>query len=423
MPEIVHRNCVVLEGQELTWSGLLDAFHQSPAGSVLSQATQPIALVVDRTAEAMGAAAGLAATGSDALLLGRERLSDGVRALLGARGFASCDYATGALTPCPLPEVAVAGRISLLTSGSTGTPKLVAHRWETLFTGRDLRNAAPRRWLVPYQAGTYAWYQLITLGLFVPEQTLVVTASDDLETTFTQAVQQRVDSISATPTFWRLACFRLPESLLRSLRLTTITLGGEMADQSILDRLAALFPDAQITHIYASTEAGVCAVVKDGCAGFPSNWLDRVQPGTPALRVVDGRLWVRSPYSAGAAAGQPDEWLDSGDRVEIRGDRVFFVGRADSALINVGGSKAYPADIEAVLLTHPAVRWCRVRAVRSPLVGWLPETDVVFDPHQVAPDEASLTQFCAARLPEYAVPRFWNHLAAIPVQTSLKSVL
>jgi acyl-CoA synthetase (AMP-forming)/AMP-acid ligase II len=420
MPDLLGNNSVVLGDQEFSWDTLLEAFNQSATRAVLERAAQPVAVVVDGAAEAFGVVAGLAATGGDALLLGRERLSEGVRALLETRGFALCDYATGNLTPAAQPAPAVPGRVSLLTSGSTGTPKLVPHRWETLFTGRDLRSASPRRWLVPYQTGTYAWYQLITLGMFLPGQTLVVAGSDDLETIFAQAARHAVDSISATPTFWRLACLRLPESLLRSVRLTTITLGGEMADQSILDRLAALFPGAQVTHIYASTEAGVCAVVKDGRAGFPSAWLDREQPGSPALRIEDGRLWVRSPHAAGGAG----EWLDSGDRVEARGDRVHFVGRADSALINVGGSKAYPADIEAVLLAHPAVRWCRVRAVRSPLVGWLPEADVVCDPRADAvPDEVELTRFCAARLPEYAVPRFWNHLATIPVQGSLKSAL
>jgi acyl-CoA synthetase (AMP-forming)/AMP-acid ligase II len=315
------------------------------------------------------------------------------------------------------------GRVSLLTSGSTGTPKLVSHRWDTLFTARGLQRVPPRRWLIPYQVGTYAWYQLATLGMFQPAQSLVVPASDDLETLFQEAAEQKVDSLSATPTFWRLACFRVPETLLRSVPLSTLTLGGELADQAILDRLAALFPTAQITHIYASTEAGACVVVKDGQAGFPREYLDRDLPDAPTLRIQEGRLWIRSPFSTSAAAGTPDGWLDSGDLVEIRGDRVYFLGRANAALINVGGNKAYPADIEAVLLAHPSVRWCRVRAVRSPLVGYLPEAEYVPTSREQMPGETELTEYCASRLPAYAVPRLWTALPEIPVQSTLKSAL
>src|SRR5690606_190223 len=81
----------------------------------------------------------------------------------------------------------------------------------------------------------------------------------------------RVTSISGTPTFWRslLVVARPGELVLRQ-----VTLGGEAVDQTILDRLKRVFPDARITHTYASTEAGLVYAVHDGVAGFPSAWLD-----------------------------------------------------------------------------------------------------------------------------------------------------
>lgn len=144
----------------------------------------------------------------------------------------------------------------------------------------------------------------------------------------------------------------------------------------------------------------------------------------PSVRINDGVLQVRSPFagvSSNALGGSDLSWINTGDLVELRGDRVYFCGRSDRAIINVGGSKAFPADIESVLHAHPSVLWCRVRAVRAPLVGYLPEADVVLKPTADLPSELELTKFCATRLPEFAIPRFWNFLPAIPVEDSLKS--
>lgn len=92
-------------------------------------------------------------------------------------------------------------------------------------------------------------------------------------------------------------------------------------------------------------------------------------------------------------------------------------------MINVGGSKAFAGDIERVLLEHPSVAWCRVRAVKAAFVGELPEADIVLNPREMVPSERDLADFCTSRLPEYAVPRLWNFLEKIPVESSLKAKL
>jgi acyl-CoA synthetase (AMP-forming)/AMP-acid ligase II len=382
-----------------------------------------VAIIVDDVRTALNAAAMLADTQLDGLVLGRDRLSEGVSSLLSRSGYCVLDSKSGATTKPEAKTSPVPGRISLLTSGTTGTPKLVSHRWETLFTGRDIRRREPRRWLVPYQMGSYAWYQVVTLGLFHEGQMLAPADPSDMTSLFETASVARVDSISATPTFWRLALLSVTDARLQSLPLQVITLGGEAASQDILDELRVLYPAAQLTHIYATSEAGTCIVVKDGLAGFPASLLTRNDPSLPQLKIEGGKLAVRSPFTSRAAVNQAAEWIDTGDVVEQRGERVFFIGRDITAMINVGGNKAWPADIEAVLLRHPAMAWARVRAVRSPLVGQLPEADMVFAAGRTPPSEMELTEFCRGRLPEYAIPRMWNVLDAIPVQGSLKSAL
>lgn len=383
----------------------------------------PTAFVVESALQALGAVVFSLQHKLDFLILPLARATASVTQLLLEKGFAILALADGSMTMPKLAGEFQPGRISLLTSGTTGLPKIISHSWKSLNTVPENSAVVKRKWLLPYQVGTYAWFQIVCQALFQPCQHLVPCETLDFEEMFKLASTTKVNAISATPTFWKMAALSVPEVLLRSVELDFITLGGEIVDQAILDQLASIYPQAKITHIYASTEAGACIVVKDGMAGFPVELLDPSEPGKPQLRVVNSQLQVLSPFACQISSGNPDRWIDTGDLVEVRGERAYFVGRSNLALINVGGNKAYPADIEAVLLSHPAIAWCRVRGTRSPLVGYLPEADLVLKKSDTAKSvsEAELTQFCEGKLPEYAIPRFWNFLDAIPASDSLKS--
>lgn len=317
------------------------------------------------------------------------------------------------------PREAEAGRVWLLTSGSTGRPKQVAHTLESLTTVGG--NQPARTWLCPYTPGAYAWWQVVTLSLSLPGQDIVFVEPTHLEEWPHQALAAGVTAASGTPTFWRQALWRNGD-VLAKLKLEQVTLGGEPVDQAILDRLREVFPEARISWIYASSEAGAAIAVHDGMAGFPEAWLGRHTPGRPTLSVEDSQLLIASTK---AAEGM-DEVIRTGDHVEIVDGRVIITGRIASDEINVGGSKASAGKVRAALLSHPDVAWAAVRGRKAPLVGNVVVADVVLrdglakgDPQ--APDQAALQAWCAERLPEYAVPRRIKFLTEIPIKESLKS--
>ena len=69
-------------------------------------------------------------------------------------------------------------------------------------------------------------------------------------------------------------------------------------------------------------------------------------------------------------------FVDTGDVVERRGDRYYFLGRRNG-VINVGGMKVYPEEVEAVINRHPAVRMSRVRSRKNPIIGALVAAEIV----------------------------------------------
>jgi acyl-CoA synthetase (AMP-forming)/AMP-acid ligase II len=277
----------VRTGLESTWADLPERTVPAPA-----------AIVVDSSFDALSWARAHAETGAEFLIVAAGRMEQNLRTELLEGGF---NIVQGdEVEPTTAPRTAEDGRLWLLTSGSTGRPKRIGHTLESLTTvAGDL---APRRWLCPYSPGTYAWWQVVTLALGSPGQDLVVVDPAHLDGWVAAAAMYRVTAASGTPTFWRQTLMSQKEHLAE-VPLAQITLGGEPVDQAILDQLAAAFPEARISWIYASSELGASIVVHDGRAGFPLEWLDRDTPDRPRLSVRDGELVIASPHHGAGLDG------------------------------------------------------------------------------------------------------------------------
>ncbi|MEN0064692.1 MAG: class I adenylate-forming enzyme family protein [Myxococcota bacterium] len=375
----------------------------------------PVAVVSDDVRVQLATAVALFNTGRRGLVLPSDRLTPRTEPILRSAGYSLVFTATGEVVWGSDLETKCG--VALLTSGTTGPPKLYVHGWDSLST--HPAGLPPRHWLQTYSPGTYAWYQLVTLWMFAPSQALTLGPSDPIDR-LEAAAQHGVNAISCTPSFWRYVFLGAPKGLFERLDLVQLTLGGERVDQEILNQLAKTFPQARISHIYASTEVGASLVVHDGREGFPATWVGQPRPGRPELRIEDGILYVRSPF----AAEGTDRWHRTGDRVERKGDRMVIVGREDEGMLNVGGRKASRTHLEQTIGQHPDVVWCRVYTRRSPISGSVVAADVV-PRHAVEDQEAfgeSLALFCRGRdLADWSIPRFWNLKEQIPMGTNFKA--
>lgn len=404
-------------GETFVWSELLKA-GQALYHSVVGHLDRgPIAFIVDDHLSALQAVIYSLNHKLDALVLDKERASDKISLSLFEEGYHVLQDRI--LTLNPKPRRPVSGRISVTSSGTTGSPKIRPHLWETLNTYRG-RQAEGRSWLSPYQVGTYSWYQLVCMSLFQPNQRVLFVLPNDMEATFEAAKRYGVTAVSSTPTFWRSAFYLVDEETLRGVELNQITLGGEIVDQAILDRLQTLYPSARISHVYASSEVGAVIVTKDGKAGFSASRLAK-----PFLDVRGNRLWVKTRHTSEFAEHGKEVWVDSGDIVGVVGDRAYIIGRADEGFINVGGNKVYSSGVESHLYTHPSVLWCRVHARKAPIVGNLVAADIVLsrDMTEVPVEKLKflLVSHCKDALPAYSIPRVWLFVDEIPLRRSLKS--
>jgi acyl-coenzyme A synthetase/AMP-(fatty) acid ligase len=311
----------------------------------------------------------------------------------------------------------------LLTSGTTGLPKLVAHTLSTLTAGigSSLHSMDVPTWSTFYDIRRFGGLQIF-LRAMLSGSTMVLSETNEPVADFLwRAVHSGVTHISGTPSHWRHALMSTAAALITP---SYVRLSGEIADQAILNQLDTAYPDAQIVHAFASTEAGLAFEVHDKMAGFPMNVLDNT-PGVD-LKVEDGSLRIRSERNAHRYLGTlaplmkcADGFIDTNDIVKLSNGRVHFAGRRDG-VINIGGLKAHPEEIESVINRHPSVFISVVRMKKSPITGAVVVADVVLRPvpEVMNQDQDALQQdilmFCRNSLTAYKVPasiRFIPHIA------------
>src|SRR5882757_1268417 len=270
----------------------------------------------------------------------------------------------------------------MLTSGTSGVPKIVSHTLEGL-TGAIVADGPPRGdqpvWATFYDIRRYGGLQIL-LRAIIGGGSMVLTEPDEPLADYIARLQARgVTHISGTPSHWRKL---LMSGSAFEFSPRYVRLSGEIADQAVLDGLGRSFPAASIGHAYASTEAGVGFAVNDGLEGFPAELVGVNRDGVE-MKVEDGSLRIRSMRTAHAYVGRHaadltdrDGFVDTGDMVELRGDRYHLVGRR-GGIINIGGLKVHPEEIEAVINRHAEVRMSRAKSRRSPITGAIVVADVI----------------------------------------------
>lgn len=318
--------------------------------------------------------------------------------------------------------------VTILTSGSTGKPKAARHSWESLLRPVRRNQQSAPRWLLTYRPHLYAGIQ-VTLQCLIEFGALAIPDPAWSPTEITRFVaDSNIQYISATPSYWRRLLLFSSREVCQRMNLRQITLGGEVVDQPILDALKASFPNARLVHIYATTELGRCFSVSDGMAGFPRQFLEAPSPGDAILKIQDGELFACSPsamncYDAGDSADRrTSDWVATGDLVSLEGDRVYFSGRK-TEMINVGGNKVYPLEVERVVRNVPGVADVRVYGRSSSLSGQLVSCEIVSAAD--AEDESvkrNVQQACSVGLAPHQRPRFITIVDRIELSPAYKTI-
>jgi len=302
-----------------------------------------------------------------------------------------------------LKGVSHAGLV-LFSSGSTGKSKAALHDLVPMLEKFEVKRQTLR-------SITFLLFDHIggfnTLMYNLSNGGCCVTVDDRRPETVCRAIERhRVELLPTSPTFLNLLLVSEAYKRFDLSTLKIVTYGTEVMPQSTLDRFHQLFPSVRLQQTYGLSEIGIMRSksrssdslwVKIGGEGFET----RVVGGlleVKARSAMLGYLNAPSPFTA-------DGWFMTGDAVEVDGEYFRILGR-QSEIINVGGQKVYPAEVESVLQTMDGVEEVVVSGERNPILGQIVRARVKLSGGEdLSSFRKRMHAFCRERLQSFKVPQ------------------
>lgn len=286
--------------------------------------------------------------------------------------------------------------ITIFTSGTTGQPKEVRHSYKNL--SRAVKKGEKFRenvWGFAYNpthmAGLQVFFQAFSNG-----NTLVNIFNKNRQYIFHSINKYKITHISATPTFYRLL---LPFEKDYEC-VERITLGGEKSGENLYKAIRQIFPNAKITNVYASTEAGTLFASKGDNFKIPEALRDK-------FKVIDDELYIHNSLLGESTSFKLNgEYYASGDLIEWidQEEGLFRFKSRKNELINVGGYKVNPTEVEESLRGIDGVIDAHVFGKSNSILGNVLCTDIVKD-NNSSLTEVELRTGLKDKLQDFKIPR------------------
>ena len=291
----------------------------------------------------------------------------------------------------------------VFSSGSTGKPKGILQDCERVM----------KKFVVERQEWSTLLFLMLDhfggfntlLSSFANGGTAICLADRSPDSVCLAIEQTKATLLPTTPTFLNmLIASRLHKNFdLSSIKL--ITYGTEVMPEATLSIIKKVFPNARLKQTYGLSELGV---LRSKSEKDDSVWVKIGGDGFET-KVINNILWVRSEANMVGYLNAPspidkDGWMCTGDHVVVRGEYMHILGR-DSEIINVGGQKVFPAEIENILLEADNVVEATVIGVPHPIMGNVVKAMVSLNsPEDPLHLTERLRRHCIERMSKHKIP-------------------
>ena len=291
----------------------------------------------------------------------------------------------------------------LFSSGSTGKSKAAVHNLRGILEKFKVTRHALR-------SMTFLLYDHIggvnTMLYNLSNGGCIITVRSRTPDEVLKMIEKyQVELLPTTPTFINLILLSEAHKRYDVSSLKTVTYGTEPMPQSSLVRFHGLFPQIKLLQTYGLSEVGI---LRSKSKSSDSLWVKVGGEGFET-RIVDGILQIRAKsamlgYLNASSPFTEDGWFHTGDQVDVDGEYIRILGRK-SEIINVGGEKVYPAEVESVIQEMKNVAEVTVYGEKNPITG-----NIVCAKVRLLPTEDSkkfpseLKKFCREKLEPYKIP-------------------
>lgn len=292
----------------------------------------------------------------------------------------------------------------LYSSGSTGASKAAVHDLSFLLD----------KFKVPRQSKCTITFLLFdhigginTLLYTLSNAGCVVTVEDRAPESVCRAIEMhKVEILPTSPTFLNLLLISGAHEKHDLSSLELVTYGTEVMPESTLKRFCELFPKIRTQQTYGLSEVGI---LRSKSKSSDSLWV-KVGGEDYNTRIVDGMLEIKAKsamlgYLNAPSPFTPDGWFITGDAVEVDGEYIRILGRK-SEMINVGGAKVFPAEVENVIQQMDGVEDVAVTGEKNAITGHMIKARVKLTSGETLPEfRKRMNEFCKDRLERYKIPQ------------------
>lgn len=294
----------------------------------------------------------------------------------------------------------------LFTSGSSGKPKAMIHDLDNLFIsyeGRREKNLIMMVFLMfDHIGGLNTLLNAVSIGA-----SLVIPGERNPELVAKLIERYKVQVLPTSPTFLNLLLLSESSNKHNLSSLRIISYGTEPMPESLLKRLRAYFPKVKFIQTYGTSETGISSTVSEASDSI----LLKIDDPNTEIKIVNGELWLQSKtqtlgyLNASMDSFTEDGWFRTGDQVEISADGFMKILGRKREVINVGGQKVLPSEVESVLLELDFIQDCIVNGEPNAITGQTVVANVVLkNPMEANELRKAIRRHCLSKLDSYKVP-------------------
>ncbi|MBN2782391.1 MAG: long-chain fatty acid--CoA ligase [Campylobacterales bacterium] len=294
----------------------------------------------------------------------------------------------------------------LFSSGSTGKPKAMIHDFDNLvehYKGKKPKSMNMILFLMfDHIGGLNTLLNILSMGA-----TAVVPKSRNADDVCKLVQDYKIMVLPSSPTFLNLILISEAHKKYDLSSLRMITYGTETMQESLLKRLKESFSKVKFLQTFGTSETGIANTASQSSNSTFMKIVDDEQE----YKIVDGELWLRSKtqvmgyLNASMESFSEDGWFKTGDLVEQSEDGYIKIIGRGKEVINVGGEKVLPAEVESVLLSMDEIDDALVYASANAITGQSVVCDVV---SSVSVSESEMKKlirkYCKEKLDRYKIP-------------------
>ena len=291
----------------------------------------------------------------------------------------------------------------LFSSGSTGKPKAMIHNLDTLIDSFKDKKEKSMNMLVflmfDHIGGLNTVFNALCMGAC-----LIIPKIKDAKTICELIEKYKIMVLPSSPTFLNLILISQEYKNYDLSSLRMITYGTETMPQSLLLKLKEVFPKVKFLQTFGTSETGISTT-----SSKSSNSLFmKLEDINGEYKIVENELWLRSKtqvlgyLNASMDSFTSDGWFKTDDLVEVDGEYIKIIGRAKE-VINVGGQKVLPSEVESIILEMEEISDCMVYGEKNAITGQTVVCDVVLN-QEVENIKKRVRVFCKDRLDAYKIP-------------------